>query len=274
LATRGRRERRVPRLIAAALAAAAVAAAAGSGRALGLAEGGHQVATPVPVARRPAVTPAARCSGRTVALGSRRAAYAAVVPVRAVARSAPGRASVVQRLGRLDRHGLETVVGVVGVRFAARCRPAWYRIQLSIPPNGRTAWVTAASIRLFRVATRIEVSLSHRRLDLYRSGRRVLRVPVSIGAPATPTPTGRFFVDERYVLEDPSGPFGAAALGLSGHSTVLPHWAEGGPIALHGTNEPWLVGRAVSHGCVRLRNVDVLRVLRLTPAGTPVRIRA
>jgi lipoprotein-anchoring transpeptidase ErfK/SrfK len=102
----------------------------------------------------------------------------------------------------------------------------------------------------------------------------VLRVPVAVGAASTPTPTGHFFVNERYVLDDPNGAFGAAALGLSAHSTVLPEWAEGGPIALHGTNEPWLIGSAVSHGCVRLRNGDIERVLQLSPAGTPVIIAA
>jgi len=48
---------------------------------------------------------------------------------------------------------------------------------------------------------------------------------------------------------------------------------EGGPIALHGTNDPASIGQAASHGCVRLRNADARWLLRLAPAGTPVLIR-
>ncbi len=41
---------------------------------------------------------------------------------------------------------------------------------------------------------------------------------------------------------------------------------------IHGTNEPWLIGKAISHGCVRMQNKDVLEVSRLVPAGSPVEI--
>jgi lipoprotein-anchoring transpeptidase ErfK/SrfK len=49
-------------------------------------------------------------------------------------------------------------------------------------------------------------------------------------------------------------------------------WEQGGPVAIHGTNEPWLIGKAVSHGCVRMRNKDVLVVRRYVPGGSPVEI--
>jgi lipoprotein-anchoring transpeptidase ErfK/SrfK len=55
---------------------------------------------------------------------------------------------------------------------------------------------------------------------------------------------------------------------------VLHDWAQGGPIALHGTNEPGLIGVAASHGCVRLTNGVMRRLFALAPAGTPVVIRA
>jgi lipoprotein-anchoring transpeptidase ErfK/SrfK len=43
-------------------------------------------------------------------------------------------------------------------------------------------------------------------------------------------------------------------------------------VAIHGTNEPWLIGKAISHGCVRMHNKDVLEVSRAVPAGSPVEI--
>jgi len=53
---------------------------------------------------------------------------------------------------------------------------------------------------------------------------------------------------------------------------VLTGWAQGGPIGIHGTNEPWSIGHAVSNGCIRLPNAVLRKVFSLTPAGTPVLI--
>ena len=73
---------------------------------------------------------------------------------------------------------------------------------------------------------------------------------------------------------NPEGPFGPAAIGISAFSPVLRDWAQGGPIAIHGTNRPDLIGGAVSHGCVRVRNDVLMRLFRLVETGAPVVIRA
>jgi lipoprotein-anchoring transpeptidase ErfK/SrfK len=119
--------------------------------------------------------------------------------------------------------------------------------------------------------TRIVVRLSTRRLVVYLSDRAVFRAPVAIGAAQTPTPIGRFFVNERFLLNS-TGPFGVAALGISAHSDVLKNWVQGGPIALHGTDNPASIGGAAIHGCIRLGNPDMRRLFALAPAGTPVTI--
>jgi lipoprotein-anchoring transpeptidase ErfK/SrfK len=54
---------------------------------------------------------------------------------------------------------------------------------------------------------------------------------------------------------------------------VLTDWPGGGFVGVHGTNEPQLIPGRISHGCVRLRNEDILRLARLLPVGTPVTIR-
>ena len=72
---------------------------------------------------------------------------------------------------------------------------------------------------------------------------------------------------------DPSGPFGPGAIGISAFSEVLTGWTQGGPIAIHGTNRPELLGRAVSNGCIRLRNDLLQRLFDRTRAGTPVTVR-
>ena len=180
----------------------------------------------------------------------------------------------VERFARTNENGVPNVFGVLGVVNGADCEPAWYRVQLPRRPNGAIGFVRTDAVVLYPVQTRIEIDLTDRRLAFFRDGRRVLTTPVAIGAPPTPTPTGRYYVNQRLRALDPSGPFGPAAIGVSAFSPVLTHWVQGAPIAVHGTDSPASVGEAVSHGCIRVRN-EVLRTLfRLTETGAPVVIRA
>jgi lipoprotein-anchoring transpeptidase ErfK/SrfK len=176
--------------------------------------------------------------------------------------------------GRLNANDYPTVFGVLAAVLDESCRPTWYRVQLPMRPNGSIGYVRASDVELAVVRTRIAVDLSERRLELFRAGQLVLRAPVAVGMLITPTPTGRYYVNQRLRTADPWGPFGPAALGISAFSPVLQDWTQGGPIAIHGTNDPSSIGKAASHGCIRVRN-DVLEVLlRAAFAGTPVTIRA
>ena len=107
-------------------------------------------------------------------------------------------------------------------------------------------------------------------MTLFRDGRRVLSSTAAIGAPATPTPTGRFYVNQRLIPLDPHGPFGPGAVGISAFSNVLTGWTQGGPVAIHGTDAPWSIGHAVSNGCIRLPNPVLRRLFRQAIGGTPV----
>jgi lipoprotein-anchoring transpeptidase ErfK/SrfK len=212
------------------------------------------------------------CAAAAARLGSARIAYAALVKQTAVIRTSPqGRSREIGRFGRFNQNGFRAVLGVIGKHTSSRCTTDWYRVQLPVLPNGKTGWVRAWAVQPFRVRSRITVDLSQRRLRVYRSGKVVVDTRVAVGTSATPTPPGHYFVNERYVLRDASGPFGPSALGISAHSDVLQHvWVEDGPIGIHGTNEPWSIGRAASHGCIRVSNNEMRRIFRLAPAGTPV----
>jgi lipoprotein-anchoring transpeptidase ErfK/SrfK len=146
-------------------------------------------------------------------------------------------------------------------------------VRLPRRPNGRSGWVRAEDITIGAVRTRILVDLSARRVTVYRAGRKLISTTAAIGSPATPTPTGTYYVDQRLFAADPSGPFGPGAVGIAAYSPVLTGWAQGGPIAIHGTNRPDLIGRAVSNGCLRVRNDVLLRIFAATRAGTPVVIQ-
>jgi lipoprotein-anchoring transpeptidase ErfK/SrfK len=204
-------------------------------------------------------------------LGSPDRAFAAVVHAQATVLRRPG-GPVLHRFGPLNVNGVPTVLGILGERVDAACRPALYRVQVPLRPNGITGWVAARDVDVASVRTRIEVDLSERRLTLYRAGRELLRTTVAIGSSATPTPTGRYYVNQRLIPQDESGPFGPGAVGISAFSDVLTGWTQGGPIAIHGTNAPWSIGRAVSNGCIRLLNSVLRRVFRVALAGTPVMI--
>jgi lipoprotein-anchoring transpeptidase ErfK/SrfK len=232
--------------------------------------------TPSAPAPRRTVVSARRCVAAPGRLDSSGGAYAAVLKQNAVVRAAPRSSSpVVARLGTADQNGFQQVLGVIGAYRSSACSTSWYRVQLAVLPNGTTGWVRAWAVRTYRVRSRIVVSLSQRRLRAYRSGKLVLQTAVAVGAPATPTPRGRYFVNERYILTDASGPFGPNALGVSAHSEALQHvWVQDGPIAIHGKNEHWSIGRASSHGCVRVPNSVMRRLFPFAPAGTPVIVEA
>ena len=220
----------------------------------------------------PAAKPKRCVRGTVRPLGSVAHAYAAVVRRTTVAYRAPG-SRPLARFGPLNMNGVPTVLGVRGAVLRRDCRAVWYRVQLPIKPNGIVGYVRARDVDLGEVRTRIAVDLSEKRLTFYRDGRPLLRVRVGIGSESTPTPTGSFYVNQRF-REDPGGPYGPAAIGISAYSNVLTWWAQGGPVAIHGTNRPSTIGRAASNGCIHVPNRILLRLFRMTPAGTPVVVRA
>lgn len=214
------------------------------------------------------------CSAREIRpVGSEVRSFAAVVREQAVAYRTPGGGRLAS-FGPENVNGVPTVFSVRAARLGADCEPEWYRVQLPLKPNGVVGWVRARDVDLAEVTTRILVDLSDRTVTLFDRGRRVLSTPAAIGKPGTPTPTGRFYVNQRLRAADPSGPFGPAAVGISAFSEVLTGWTQGGPIAIHGTNRPDLIGQAVSTGCVRIRNDALQLLFDRTLAGTPVTVRA
>jgi lipoprotein-anchoring transpeptidase ErfK/SrfK len=195
--------------------------------------------------------------------------FAAVVRRHAVAYHSPRRQPFA-RFGRLNANGFPTLFSVRSVVVDGSCRTRFLRVQLPMRPNGVTGYVAARDVSLFRVRTRIEVDKSSRWLRLFRGKRRLFQTSIAIGKASTPTPVGRFYVNQRLVALHASGPFGPGALGISAFSNVLTDWTQGGPIGIHGTNQPWSIGRAASDGCIRVHNAIARRLLRAVPAGTPV----
>lgn len=147
----------------------------------------------------------------------------------------------------------------------------WVRIRVPGRPNGRIGWVQRGELLQFQVVhTEIVVNRAARRLTLYRNGTAIFHAPVGVGKPSTPTPPGHFWITEAFASTDPF--YGPYAFGTTDYST-LTEWPGGGVVGLHGTNEPSLIPGDPSHGCIRLRNSDILHLKNLVPLGTPVWIQ-
>ena len=151
-------------------------------------------------------------------------------------------------------------------------KPAWYQVTIPGRPNGRRGWVPAGSVTLKPVDRWLVIFRGERRFSLVLRGRVVRSGPVAVGAPGMETPLGMFFVQAMF--RPTSTPIlGAYAFETSGYSK-LSDWPGGGVVGVHGTDTPYLIGQAVSHGCVRLRNEDALFLRTVVRVGTPVKIVA
>jgi len=141
-------------------------------------------------------------------------------------------------------------------------------------PNSSTGWIKRAGTDWRSTSWNIQVNLAARHIWVYFEGHLTRSFSAVVGKPSTPTPTGRFFVEETLIMpvSEPGGPF---ALATSARSNVLQEF-DGGPgqIAIHGRDGlGGTPGQAESHGCMRLAtpNIDWLAA-RIGP-GTPVTIR-
>jgi lipoprotein-anchoring transpeptidase ErfK/SrfK len=168
---------------------------------------------------------------------------------------------------------VRTVLPVVGRRVTRGGR-SWVPVGLPGRPSGHRGWIRTRQTRRTSTKWRIGVKLSKRRVTVYRSGQAVRRFRAIVGAPATPTPRGHFFVEEALALS-PRAHGGPFALASSARSNVLQEF-DGGPgqIALHGTgNLGGTLGTAASHGCIRLSPHAITWLAHRIGGGIPLTIR-
>ena len=167
---------------------------------------------------------------------------------------------------------LRTVLPVLD-RARSRDGRAWVRVRLPGRPNAHAGWIPTAHTRAAATEWRLAVDLSARRVTVFQDARVVRRFRAIVGTSATPTPIGRFFIEEAVALakQDAGSPF---ALATSARSNVLQEFNGGpGQIALHGTgNLPEALGTAASHGCVRLSPAAITWLARRVGRGVPLTI--
>lgn len=153
----------------------------------------------------------------------------------------------------------------------------WLHVYLPVRPNGSSGWVRASEVNLATTEYKVEVRLADHKLLLHKGDEVVMEVAVGVGREEVPTPGGVYYIKELLQPPTPGGTYGAYAYGLSGYSPVLESFAGGtGVIGIHGTNEPDSVGSDASHGCIRMLDADITRMVTEfgLPLGTPVEIVA
>jgi lipoprotein-anchoring transpeptidase ErfK/SrfK len=104
---------------------------------------------------------------------------------------------------------------------------------------------------------RIDVSTSQHQLKLFEGNRLIKSYPIAVGKILSPSPSGTYTIINKQ--HNPGGPFGVLWMGLS-----RPHYG------IHGTNNPASIGRNVSHGCIRMFNLDVIDLSNRVSIGTRV----
>ena len=150
----------------------------------------------------------------------------------------------------------------------------WLQVRALRNRTQVKVWIPRWATRRVWIAYQISVDLSSRLATVYKNGKVNRRFRVVIGAPATPTPTGTWYVVDRVRLRT-SWANGRLALATSAFSRVLKRFEGGiGQIALHPRGllrEP--VGTAASHGCVRFNNGDMSWLASHLPNGTQILIQ-
>jgi lipoprotein-anchoring transpeptidase ErfK/SrfK len=149
----------------------------------------------------------------------------------------------------------------------------------------QNGYLIPANPALIQRQRRVEVNLRARMLEVFEGRQLIAAFPITPGSSSIPAPRGNWKIvvmasmpyfrhDEKMLNEGvrsenfhhlppgPNSPVGVMWMGLNRRG-----------IGLHGTNNPETIGRAASHGCIRLANWDAVKLSRLVSVGTPVIIR-
>jgi hypothetical protein len=179
--------------------------------------------------------------------------------------------------GRVLTHlGSKTEFGSPQTLAVAFRKGKWLAVRSPALGNEQLGWVDvrSARLRLLRRPVSLEVDLSRKELAVHRGEGVTRRISVAIGAPATPTPPGDFYVTDKLRGPEFGSYYGCCILALSGRQAKLPRgWSGGDRLAIHGAPTPtW--GHAVSNGCLHADEPELRYLMRFVPLGTPLTIHA
>ena len=188
----------------------------------------------------------------------------AVVPRKVGVYDSPTAPTPRTSMANTTEHGLQRVFLIAG-QDGDR-----YKVLLALRPNDSIGWVQTSDLNVSQVTNWIRVSRSGKSITVGDGNQIVLQEPAAVGTGGTPTPLGTFYLTElvRPIYQPYLGPY---AYATSAHSDVFYSFMGGdGMVGLHGTNEPGSIGRAASHGCIRMSNSGITKLASMLPLGTPL----
>lgn len=160
-------------------------------------------------------------------------------------------------------------------------RSLWLIEELQVPPLGVPSLYLPSEEpppKTTITETSLVIKLSDRRVYVYQNNELKASYPIAVGKAGWETPVGNYAVLDmqrdpawehpwtgEVIPPGPENPLGARWIGF---------WTDGNNfIGFHGTPDERLVGQAVSHGCIRMRNQDILALYALVDIGTPVTVK-
>jgi len=150
----------------------------------------------------------------------------------------------------------------------------WIAVYLPSGPSGSIGWIERDDVTLSRHQYRIEVDRTAHMLTVFTGEDETLSVPVAIG-PDAPAAGSNLFIKDLVETPDPTGPYGTYAYGLSGSSNRYDTFLGGtGVVALHGIDDPALLGRDTDRGAIAVDTATVVNLVESMglPLGTPVQV--
>jgi lipoprotein-anchoring transpeptidase ErfK/SrfK len=165
---------------------------------------------------------------------------------------------------------------------SARGEPhSWFKArQATVPSDSYADFSTIAGQQVATTSLhqRLVIALSDREVALYEYQNLIVRYPVGIGRQGWETPIGTYQIHHiqkspiwkhpitgEIIQPGPDNPLGAAWIGF---------WSNGNQeIGFHGTPDETAVGQAISHGCIRMRNADVLALADRVAVGVTVQVQ-
>lgn len=163
-----------------------------------------------------------------------------------------------------------TVIGSPLAFLVVENRGEWLKVMAPVRPNHQEGWIRADQVTITRHRWHLTVNVTTNHLQVWNGDELVRETGIVDGKPSTPTPLGRFYVNEMQE-KYPSSPYGSFIISTNGFSDTLERFGGEVPIfAIHGTPYEESIGSDISNGCIRIPNPTIEWMAENLPVGTPV----
>jgi len=146
---------------------------------------------------------------------------------------------------------------------------AWAKVYVPARPNGTTAWVQTSQFNWGSSNRMLQINVSNNTVTVFEGSNVLLTTAAVTGKSSSRTPLANGWVEE--IMAGPSSAYGPRLISLGIFSDALNSFGGSIPkIALHGTNNPSLMGQYASNGCIRVRNEIISQIAGMMPIGSKV----